>query len=180
MQITLVSEYDPAWAEMFECIAAKLSAALDGQHTCIEHIGSTSIPGMVAKPIIDLVVIIEPGRLDEAIDALATIGFCHEGDLGIPGREAFKPDEGTEAARLPRHHLYICPKGNRSLLEQLAFRDYLREHPQQIKRLSEHKRALCIEHANDKALYIRGKSEMVREIIRAAMPDGQCLAPNVD
>jgi len=86
----------------------------------------------------------------------------------------------TEAAAFPRHHLYVCPEGNRSLLEQVAFRDYLRIHPEQARRLSDHKRALCAEFNNDKSRYIRGKSEMVREIIRWAMPDGQCLAPQID
>jgi len=69
--------------------------------------------------------------------------------------------------------------GNRSLEEQLAFRDYLRSHPAEAQRLSAHKRALCVEHGDGKARYIAGNSEMVREIIRRAMPDGRCLAPEI-
>jgi GrpB-like predicted nucleotidyltransferase (UPF0157 family) len=179
MDVTLVHDYDDRWPRQFEKIRDLLAEALHGLSLRIEHVGSTSIPGMTAKPIIDLVVVIEPGSLGYVTKALGGLGFRHEGDLGIPGREAFRPVEGSTAADLPRHHLYVCPIGNRSLEEQLAFRDYLREHPEEARRLSEHKRALCIEHDNDKPRYISGKSEMVREIIRKAMPDGRCLAPKV-
>ncbi|MGB2983581.1 MAG: GrpB family protein [Candidatus Bipolaricaulia bacterium] len=177
MHVTLVHEYDPRWPDQFRELASLLERELAGLFLRIEHVGSTAIPGMTAKPIIDLVVVIEPARLPEVIERLAAFGFQHEGDRGIPGREAFRPIEGTPAASLPRQHLYVCPEGNRSLEEQLAFRDFLRTHPDQARRLSAHKRALCIEHDNDKDLYIAGKSEMVREIIRLAMPDGACLAP---
>jgi len=180
MQITLVSDYDDRWQGLFREIEAFLAEVLDGLFLRIEHVGSTAIPGMTAKPIIDVVVVVEPGRLDAVTAALAGCGFAHEGDRGIPGREAYRPIEGTPAARLPRQHLYVCPEGNRSLQEQLAFRDYLRAHPDEVEALSAHKRALCIEHDNDKELYIKGKSEAVRAIIRRAMPDGRCLAPKVD
>ena len=178
MPVTLVRDYDDRWPDLFRRISGVLRSALDGLYLRIEHVGSTAIPGMTAKPIIDLVVVIEPERLGDVTVALERLGFRHEGDRGIPGREAFRPIEGTPAAALPRQHLYVCPDGNRSLAEQLAFRDYLRSHPDDADRLSAHKRALCVEHDNDRDLYIEGKSEMVREIIRRAMPDGRCLAPD--
>jgi GrpB-like predicted nucleotidyltransferase (UPF0157 family) len=176
----LVSDYDDRWPHLFREISGILEETLAGRFLRIEHVGSTAIPGMTAKPIIDLVVVIEPAELGGVAGALADLGFQHEGDRGIPGREAFRPIDGTPAATLPRHHLYVCPLGNRSLEEQLAFRDYLRAHPEEAARLSAHKRALCIEHENDKARYIRGKSDAVREIIRRAMPDGECRAPEPD
>jgi GrpB-like predicted nucleotidyltransferase (UPF0157 family) len=180
MSVTLVCAYDDRWPRVFGELADVLGRTLDGLYERIEHVGSTSIPGMTAKPIVDLVVVIRPDRLDAVTAALAGLGFRHEGDRGIPGREAFRPIEGTAAADLPRHHLYVCSVGNRSLEEQLAFRDYLRTHSDEARRLSAHKRALCIEHDNDRQLYIKGKSAMVREITRRAMPDGRCLAPEVD
>jgi len=180
MVVSLVRPYDPRWLGDFRRLAAAIEEDLVGLYVRIEHVGSTAVPGMTAKPIIDLVVVVEPEHLDEVIERLAKAGYRHEGDRGIPGREAFRPIEGTPTSDLQRHHLYACPVGNRSLGEQLAFRDYLREHPDEVRRLSAHKRALCIEHDNDKALYIAGKSEMVREIIRRAMPDGRCLTPEVD
>jgi len=177
MPVTLVQEYDDRWPTWFRDIGRELRDVLDGLFRRLEHIGSTAIPGMVAKPIIDLVVVIEPGRLADVIERLSDFGYTHEGDRGIPGREAFRPIADRRPASFPRHHLYVCPHGNRSLQEQIAFRDYLRERPEEAARLSAHKRALCIEHDNDKDRYIVGKSEMVRGIIRRAMPDGDCLAP---
>ena len=168
MSITLVQDYSPRWPDQYRELASLLERELDGLFLRIEHVGSTSIPGMTAKPIIDLVIVIEPARLPDVIEQLAGLGFRHEGDKGVPGREAFRPIEGTQVAALPRQHLYVCPEGNRPLIEQLAFRDYLRTHPDQAQRLSAHKRALCIEHDNDKDLYIAGKSEMVQEITRLA------------
>lgn len=179
MSVTLVQEYQERWPEDFRRIADELEPKLDGLFLRVEHIGSTAIPGMTAKPIIDLVFVIVPNRLPEVIARLSEFGYVHEGDRGIPGREAFRPLNGRPPASFPRHHLYVCPQENRSLEEQLAFRNYLREHPAEARRLSAHKRALCIEHENDKERYIGGKSEMVREIIRKAMPDGRCLAPEV-
>jgi GrpB-like predicted nucleotidyltransferase (UPF0157 family) len=180
MCVSLVQEYDERWPGDFRRIAETLESELDGLFLRIEHVGSTAIPGMTAKPIIDLVVVIEPDRFDDVARALVEFGFRHDGDRGIPGREAFRPVQATPAAALPRQHLYVCPKGNRSLEEQVAFRDYLRRHPDEVRRLSAHKRALCIEHGDDKDLYIAGKSEMVRQIVRLAMPDGACLAPKID
>jgi GrpB-like predicted nucleotidyltransferase (UPF0157 family) len=180
MPVTLVADYSNRWPELFRQIAAVLEDVLDGRFRRIEHVGSTAIPGMTAKPIIDVVVEIEPSQLDDVTAALRDLGFQHEGDRGIPEREAFRPTPGTRAARLPRQHLYVCPVGNRSLAEQLAFRDFLRSHPEEARKLSELKHALCIEHDNDKDLYIKGKSEAVRAIICRAMPDGRCLAPRPD
>jgi len=177
MEITLVHEYRERWPEDFRRIADEIEPVLEGLFLRFEHVGSTAIPGMTAKPIIDLIVVIEPDRLSEVIDRLSAFGYTHEGDRGIPGREAFKPIDGTHPAGFPRHHLYVCPEGNRSLAEQVAFRNYLRQHPQEVEALSAHKRALCIEHANDKERYIAGKSDRVRAIIVRAMPDGRCLAP---
>lgn len=169
MRITIVRDYDDRWPGAFRRIASTLESTLDGLHLRIEHVGSTAIPGMTAKPIIDLVVVIEKERLPEVIRRLGAFGYTHEGDRGIPGREAFRPVEETPPAALPRHHLYVCPKGNRSLREQLAFRDFLRTHLDHARRLSARKRALCIEHDNDKDAYIAGKSDMVQEITRLAM-----------
>ncbi len=172
MAVTLVRNYDDRWPDAFREIAATLESKLAGLFLRIEHVGSTAIPGMTAKPIIDVIVVVEPERFGDVARSLAAFGFRHEGDRGIPGREAFRPIEGSPAAALPRQHLYVCPVGNRSLEEQLAFRDYLRTHPEAVRRLSAHKRALSFEHDNDKALYIAGKSDMVQEITRRAMDDG--------
>src|ERR1700677_1324327 len=118
----LIQDYDPAWPEAFSKLAARVKAALNSLAVTVEHIGSTAVPGLAAKPIIDLdVVLASAADLPEAIRLLATIGYVHEGDLGIPGREAFRSPPGE-----PRHHLYLLATGAAELRRHLAFRDALR------------------------------------------------------
>ena len=127
----VVLPYDEAWKKDFEEIKAELMAVLDGLVLSVEHVGSTSVPGLAAKPIIDIDVIIEDTDCFEKVKtALETIGYQHEGDLGIPGREAFKY-HGKEHLR--KHHLYVCVKDSDELKRHLSFRDYLRTHPEAVK-----------------------------------------------
>jgi len=98
----------------------------------IEHVGSTSIPGIKAKPIIDIDVVIQNYTVfPDVVERLARLGYTHNGDQGIPHREAFKrQDECTPRTTLPQewmhHHLYVCPASSEELRRHLAFRDYLR------------------------------------------------------
>lgn len=86
----------------------------------IEHVGSTSVPGLAAKPILDIDVVIESReKLPAAIERLATLGYEHEGDHNVAGREAFRPGEGTTPRTWPAHHLYVCAQDNRELLRHL-------------------------------------------------------------
>src|SRR5271168_241502 len=101
----IVVDYDLQWAEVFAELRSTLAAALGGLAVAIEHVGSTAVPGLPAKPIIDIdVVVPSPAKVPEAIARLATIGYVHQGDLGIAGREAFASPPNT-----PAHHLYVCP-----------------------------------------------------------------------
>ena len=94
--------------------------------TAIEHVGSTAVPGLAAKPIIDLTVVVPThAEVAAAIERLSTLGYVHRGSLGIDGREAFDAD-----ARLPRHHLYLCARDSVALANHLTVRDYLRRHPE--------------------------------------------------
>jgi GrpB-like predicted nucleotidyltransferase (UPF0157 family) len=103
-------------------LATRVKAALGSLVATVEHIGSTAVPDLAAKPIIDLdVVLASPTDLPEAIRLLATIGYIHEGDLGIAGREAFRSPPGE-----PRHHLYVLTVDAHELRRHLAFRDVLR------------------------------------------------------
>src|SRR5579863_8759060 len=91
----VVSDYDRAWPARYEALRAKVSAALGALAAEIEHVGSTSVPGLAAKPTIDLVVRLRAARdLPVAIKELARLGYEHEGDLGIAGREAFATQPG--------------------------------------------------------------------------------------
>jgi GrpB-like predicted nucleotidyltransferase (UPF0157 family) len=128
--------YNPAWPLLFEGLKGVYARALGPPALAIEHVGSTAVPGLVAKPIIDIDVVI-PSRavLSDVIRLLATLGYRHQGDLGVPGREAFThegddevPRDGT-GRRWPAHQLYICAANSHELHRHLQFRDWLRAHP---------------------------------------------------
>src|SRR6266540_5229473 len=86
----VVVEYDPEWPRVFERIRAAVAPALGGVAVAIEHVGSTSVSGLAAKTIIDVDVVVPTvADVAVAIERLATLGYVHRGDLGIPGREAF-------------------------------------------------------------------------------------------
>lgn len=126
----LIQEYNPQWAANFQAIQKILRAALVDLPVSIEHIGSTAVPGLAAKPIIDIdIVLQEHTALDTIKNRLATIGYRHHGNQGIPGREVFKRDVTTAAQEVldrVAHHLYVCPVNSEELQRHLRFRDYLR------------------------------------------------------
>lgn len=169
MKLSLVEEYNPAWPSWFEQIRNRIEGRLQGIPHTIEHVGSTAIPDMTAKPIIDIVIVINSGAFLVVRECLTKIGYTHQGDLGILGREVFDLTEDEINSNLPPHHLYVCERGNNALQEHLAFRDFLKQSPEWRKRLSNLKRQLCEKHANDRQAYIDGKAAMVTEITKLAL-----------
>lgn len=160
----IVEKYDEAWAQDFRQIEQELKEALGDLALRIEHVGSTSVKGLSAKPIIDLdIVIPDYSRFDAVVAALETIGYTHEGDLGIPGREAFKYS-GKEHLR--RHHLYVCPETSGELKRHLAFRDYLRSHPEAVREYSRVKEEGAALYPEDIDKYIEYKSPCIEKIYR--------------
>lgn len=119
-----VAPYNPEWKIEFEKIKTMINSYIGDLILTVEHVGSTSVEGLSAKPVIDLDVVIDSyDILPSIIDRLAIKGFEYEGNLGIEGREAFnRPiDDGCM-----KYHLYVCPKNGKGYLEHIAFRDYLR------------------------------------------------------
>ena len=158
----VVEKYDPAWAQDFEKIRNELSEALDGLFVAIEHMGSTSVPGLSAKPVIDIDVVIEDyGVFTQVVKALSGIGYEHEGDLGIAGREAFRYS-GKE--HLKKHHLYVCPQDSAELKRHIAFRDYLRTHPEAVREYSRIKEEGASLYPYDIEKYIVHKSPFIERI----------------
>ena len=158
-----VVDYDPHWVEEFDAYAAKLKAALGHLAMSIEHVGSTSVIGLAAKPIIDIDVVISSRlHLKAVIQKLAEIGYIHEGNLGIPGREAFKRSGGK------RHHLYVSSVDTPNLHNHLIFRDYLRTHPEAVKACSELKKELARQHPHDIEAYGAGKTAFIQNILAKA------------
>lgn len=159
-----VSPYDSAWAQDFQAIKGELANALGSLASSVEHVGSTSVPGLSAKPIIDIDVVIEgEAMLPEVIKALAGIGYTHEGNREIPGREAFSY-EGKEHLR--KHHLYVCPKDSEELKRHLAFRDYLRSAPEAVREYSRVKEEGAKRYPFDIDGYIAYKSPFIEAIYR--------------
>jgi GrpB-like predicted nucleotidyltransferase (UPF0157 family) len=169
--ITLVQPYNPAWPSWFERMKAFVEPVLAGLSHHIEHVGSTAVPGMTAKPIIDLIIVVERPALPQVQDRLASLGYSHQGDLGITDRHAFDLMDQQAKASLPPHHLYVAISGAAAVHEQVSFRNYLRNHPEWVERLSRHKEQLCRQYHNDRQAYIRGKSDMVREITALALSE---------
>ena len=168
MTVTLVSPYDQAWPEWFERLKVRIELLLNDVPHTIEHVGSTAIPGMTAKPIIDIDVVIERKDFQEVQQRLARVGYTHQGDKGIPDREAFDLADPQTKQSLPPHHLYVCMRGAPELHKHLVFRDFMRRHPEWIRRLSAHKVDLCERCDNDRQAYIDGKAEMVQQITELA------------
>src|SRR5262245_8084049 len=103
----VVVDYDRAWPEMFAALRAWLWPVVGDLASSIEHIGSTSVPGLAAKPIIDFDIVVPSAeRVPAVIERLAGLGYRHRGDLGVPGREAFYRPRSTLA-----HQLYVCVAG---------------------------------------------------------------------
>ena len=162
----IVLPYDEAWKTAFEAIKAEIESALGELILGIEHVGSTSVEGMSAKPCIDLDVIIkDDSMLDAVIERLSEIGYIHEGDLGIKGREAFKY---TDKPHLMTHHLYVCTESSDELRRHIVFRDFLRNDPDAAKRYSAIKEMAAKLYPNDIDKYIEYKAPCIKELY------GQC------
>jgi GrpB-like predicted nucleotidyltransferase (UPF0157 family) len=158
-----IPDYDPGWPGTFAAPRGQLAGVLGPLAQRIEHVGSTAVPGLPAKPIIDLdVVIASRADLPAVITRLGPLGYQHEGDLGIADREAFTSPAGSSA-----HHLYVCTADSRELARHLAFRDYLRGQPEQARAYAELKRSLAARFRSDRDAYSRGKTAFIEQALAA-------------
>lgn len=160
-----VVDYDPKWAGIFAEVAASVRGAFtDGPLLGIEHVGSTSVVGLPAKPIVDIDIVI-PSRADlpEAIVRLATLGYTRQGDLGITSRESFRRPLDS-----PLHNLYVCAEDSPELRRHLLFRNYLRAHPYAAEQYGELKRELAARYVTDIDAYVDGKTEFIQDVLTRA------------
>ena len=161
----IVVDYDPEWPKVFAMLRDRIAAPLGDVAAAIEHVGSTAVPGLAAKPIIDIhVLLASAGGLQHAIERLAPLGYEHEGDLGVIGREAFK-----HAPDLPVHHLYVCLPDCAEYGRNIAFRDYLRAHSDSAQAYGALKIELAKRHRDDRKAYTAAKTDFVADIVRRAM-----------
>ena len=162
----VVQAYDEAWEQSFAAIRSEIQEALGELALRIEHVGSTSVRGLSAKPIIDVDIVIRDMSVFDAVASrLRAIGYRHEGDLGIAGREAFKYD-GKE--HLQKHHLYVCPQDSAELKRHIAFRDYLRAHPEAVREYGRIKEEGAVLYPYDIDGYMAHKSPFIERIYREA------------
>lgn len=160
----IVVPYNEQWKTDFEIIKQHLFPAVKDLIISIEHIGSTSVEGLSAKPIIDIDIVIKDYSVfDTVVEKLATLGYIHEGNLGIKDREAFDYKGDVD---LPKHHLYVCPEFSLELHRHISFRDYLRNNPEAVLKYSKVKEdgaKLFPDSIDD---YINYKSPCIEEIYK--------------
>ncbi len=157
-----VSPYDKAWKSAFEAIKQDIESAIGDLILGIEHVGSTSVEGMSAKPCIDIDVIIKDYSVfEKVIGKLESIGYTHEGDLGIKDREAFKY---ANKPHLMKHHLYVCPQFSEELHRHITFRNFLRDNTDAVKKYSQVKETAAKLFPNDIDKYIEYKSPCIEEL----------------
>lgn len=160
----VVLPYDPKWKADFEAIRKEIEAAAGDWILGVEHVGSTSVEGLSAKPCIDLDVVIKDNSVFSCVaDRLAKIGYFHEGNLGIEGREAFRY-EGKP--HLQTHHLYVCPQDSEELYRHLTFRNFLRTHPEAVKRYSAVKEKAAALFPEDIDKYMAYKAPCIEALYR--------------
>ena len=157
--------YDPAWPLLFRSISERLQGLFVGTEALIEHVGSTSVPRLAAKPIVDIdVVVPSSSDIPDAVRRLESGGYIHRGDLGIPGREAFDVPPDVSC-----HHLYVVAAGTKPHLDHVLLRDYLRSHPDAAERYGRRKLELAhLITAESRQAYMEAKTSMVEELIAIA------------
>jgi GrpB-like predicted nucleotidyltransferase (UPF0157 family) len=160
----VVVPYDPRWREQFLAVHAGLVAALEGVPVhSIEHVGSTAVEGLAAKPRIDVDVVVDRDHVEPASAALEAAGYAHLGDLGIPDRHAFRAPDAD-----PPRNVYVVVDGCLALRNHLAVRDLLRRDAALRDEYSRHKLELASRDYADVDRYVLDKSPVVQRILAAA------------
>jgi GrpB-like predicted nucleotidyltransferase (UPF0157 family) len=161
----VVVPYDPRWPALFEVAAAELRAALGSAILAVHHVGSTSVPGLCAKPILDLLVSV--GDFQEAkllVPRLESLGYEFRPDEEIPDRHYFRRREGHART----HHLSLAEPGSRHHRVTLAFRDALRGDAALADAYAHLKLRLARRFPRDRPAYLEGKSEFVEDVLSRA------------
>lgn len=158
MQVIRIEDYRNDWPAAFASLRDRISFCVGSLASAIEHVGSTSVPGLSGKDKIDIDIV--SNQLTAVIDRLARIGYMHRGNLGIAGREVFEPP-----AEYYPHNLYVCAPGALSLRNHLTIREHLRAHPRDAAAYAELKRRLAEQFPFDRSAYVAGKTEFIVAIL---------------
>jgi len=163
-----LADYNPEWPTLFQQEADKIAAVIGDAVIEVEHIGSTSIPGIRAKPIIDILLIVEHfAPLDEYRERLEPLGyhiFAH--------KDFNQADHLFFWKGMPRtHHLHIVEYATWEHQRHLLFRDYLRNHPEVAEQYEQVKRELSIAFKSNRPAYTKGKTAFIKPIVAFAMEE---------
>jgi GrpB-like predicted nucleotidyltransferase (UPF0157 family) len=166
-----VVDYDPRWIEAFEMESAMLTRIFGQRLVDIQHIGSTAVPNLAAKPIIDILIVLNnTDDIDSFNPSIEALGYRVRGECldatipGTPGRFYFT----KETSGVRSHHVHICAQGHAEILDKLSFRDYLRAHESVALTYAELKRRLAVDHRFDSIGYVRGKDAFVKSVLADA------------
>lgn len=170
-EAVVVIPYDPAWPDRFESERAWLAGVFRGTDAVIEHVGSTAVPGLGAKPIIDIMLgVTDLAEVAARLDRLEAHGYGYvpEYESQLPERRYFRKPESE-----PRtHHLHCVIRGSDFWVRHLLFRDYLRAHPDSAGVYFELKRELASLYRRDRAAYMEGKSDFIESVLSEAASKG--------
>ncbi len=162
VQRIVLSSHDVGWRDAFEREAAAVTHSLGDALDTLHHIGSTAIPGIHAKPVIDmLAVTADLARLDARADRLVALGYEALGEFGIAGRRYFRKDD-PEGVRT--HQIHAFEAGSPQIARHLAFRDYLIAHPEVARAYDALKHRLAAIHPHDTRRYTEGKGAFIADV----------------
>jgi GrpB-like predicted nucleotidyltransferase (UPF0157 family) len=163
MDPELIHDYDPAWQDAYATEHKRVHAQVGPLIEAIEHIGSTSVPRLAAKPLIDMMLAVRPGRLEQCIDPLRRLGYQRDQTGDFRWRIFLRR---LDAQGQPTHHLSLTELGSPYWQDQLAFRDALRADPALATDYAELKRTLAAKHGRDVA-YTQAKTDFIRRALAA-------------
>ena len=160
-----IVEYNPEWPGVFEREATVITKACRAWITEVHHVGSTSVPGLAAKPILDILPIADSTvECAEAVSGMTVLGYRYRGENGIPGRFYFDKVLGGRTVV----HAHMFPAAHPDVEKHLRFRDHLRTHPDAAREYEMLKRKLATKHRDDRRAYTEAKAEFTRGILAAA------------
>jgi GrpB-like predicted nucleotidyltransferase (UPF0157 family) len=157
----VVVKYDPTWKLEFEAEAKRIALALGDLVVDLHHIGSTAIPGIFAKPIIDVLLEVDHiDELDERTSDMEELGYEAKGEFGIPGRRYFRKNDVSGERT---HQVHAFEVESLEIKRHLAFRDYMIAHPEVAQMYSELKLRLARKYPNDIEGYMDGKDSFIKK-----------------
>ena len=164
-----IVDYSPEWAEIFERERAAILETCSTWVMKVHHFGSTSVPGLAAKPILDIMpVVARPDDGENAVEPMTTIGYRYRGDNGLPGRFYFDKIVGGRTVV----HCHMYPQDHSDVRKLVAFRDQLRANPETSIAYERLKRNLALKYRDDRESYTDGKGAFIRETTAMALSEG--------